>query len=157
MFTTNIPARNRTSTSYPDCSVTAWGASVHLFSSLGQIRLGIRLKQEYYNVISHCAENMHYSAFYQAWHHHFYMRLAIKFLQRYWWYITLYALGLAVLIKIPVSTSNFLEKALDASVTIFPLIFASIFTNSSRWQIVIAHCNRARLLRIIQNGVESLP
>ncbi|WP_339381404.1 HEAT repeat domain-containing protein [Brasilonema bromeliae] len=37
-----------------------------------------------YQVILHCAQNMPYSAFYQAWHHRSYMRLAITFLQYYW-------------------------------------------------------------------------
>ncbi|MGI2903705.1 HEAT repeat domain-containing protein [Tolypothrix sp. VBCCA 56010] len=38
-----------------------------------------------YGVISHCAQNMPYSAFYQAWHRRSYMKLAITFLQYDWW------------------------------------------------------------------------
>jgi hypothetical protein len=44
-----------------------------------------------------CAQNMPYAAFYQAWHHRSYMKLAILFARYRWWQITLCLfLGLSI-------------------------------------------------------------
>ncbi|MCC5663006.1 HEAT repeat domain-containing protein [Nostoc sp. CHAB 5784] len=57
-----------------------------------------KLNDDRYGVISHCAQNIPYSAFYQAWHRRSYMKLAITFLQYYWLRIALIALALIALV-----------------------------------------------------------
>ncbi|MBW4499053.1 MAG: HEAT repeat domain-containing protein [Scytonema hyalinum WJT4-NPBG1] len=53
--------------------------------------------EERYRVIWHCAQNMSYPAFYQAWHHQSYMKLTMRFAQYRWWQIALCLfLGLSI-------------------------------------------------------------
>ena len=71
-----------------------------------------KLNDDCYRVISHCAQNMPYSAFYQAWHRRSYMKLAITFLQYYWLRILIALVYLVYLVYLVASLRKFFVEIL---------------------------------------------
>ncbi len=57
------------------------------------LRYEFKPNEERYRILWHCAQNMSYPAFYQAWHHSFdIIKIPIKstrFTRYYWWQIAL--------------------------------------------------------------------
>ncbi|MGH7998122.1 MAG: HEAT repeat domain-containing protein, partial [Brasilonema sp.] len=61
------------------------------------LRYEFKPNEERYKVIWLCAQNISYPAFYQAWHHSFNIKIAIRFARYRWWQIALCLfLGLSI-------------------------------------------------------------